>query len=267
MSRNRKKKQGNRNQRISATKNAVLCSSSLDDDQIPPGRALDEPIQCGTPEPLHPICPDPQSGVTRLAEPQIVKLTRLTMGYLRQLQSNLDMRYWKTTTRQILSADRPGIQVIPARAGFGKSTWIKAFLLALGELWVTGDPLAEALGGVILVNQKVEDLNECVDTLEAAFPSGTSGLVVALQSLTASGKKRGFCLNPDVGGYEDCDRLRCPYAAECPPEGVGGAGSPYLYPRAHAGTVLWDAAGWNTGFPATPGNRGRDGAETLRHLR
>lgn len=216
MSRNRKKKPGNKNQRISANKNAVLSPSRLSNGEIPPERALDEPIQCGTPEPLHPICPDPQSGVTRLAEPQIVKLTRLTMGYLRQLQSNLDMRYWKTTTRQILSADRPGIQVIPARAGFGKSTWIKAFLLALGELWVTGDPLAEALGGVILVNQKVEDLNECVDTLEAAFPSGTSGLVVALQSLTASGKKRGFCLNPDVGGYEDCDRLRCPYAAECP---------------------------------------------------
>lgn len=216
MSRNRKKKPGNKNQRISANKNAVLSPSRLSNGEIPPERALDEPIQCGTPEPLHPSCPDPQAGVTQLAEPQIVKLTRLTMGYLRQLQSNLDMRYWKTTTRQILSADRPGIQVIPARAGFGKSTWIKAFLLALGELWVIGDPLAEALGGVILVNQKVEDLNECVDTLEAAFPSGTSGLVVALQSLTASGKKRGFCLNPDVGGYEDCDRLRCPYAAECP---------------------------------------------------
>lgn len=216
MSRNRKKKPGNKNQRISANKNAVLSPSRLSNGEIPPERALDEPIQCGTPKPLHPSCPDPQAGVTQLAEPQIVKLTRLTMGYLRQLQSNLDMDYWKTTTRQILSADRPGIQVIPARAGFEKSTWIKAFLLALGELWVTRDPLAEALGGVILVNQKVEDLNECVDTLEATFPSGTSGLVVALQSLTASGKKRGFCLNPDVGGYEDCDRLRCPYAAECP---------------------------------------------------
>ena len=216
MSRNRKKKPGNKNQRISANKNAVLSPSRLSNGEIPPERALDEPIQCGTPEPLHPSCPDPQAGVTQLAEPQIVKLTWLTMGYLRHLQSNLDMDYWKTTTRQILSADRPGIQVIPARAGFGKSTWIKAFLLALGELWVTRDPLAEALGGVILVNQKVEDLNECVDTLEATFPSGTSGLVVALQSLTASGKKRGFCLNPDVGGYEDCDRLRCPYAAECP---------------------------------------------------
>ena len=216
MSRNRKKKPGNKNQRISANKNAVLSPSRLSNGEIPPERALDEPIQCGTPEPLHPICPDPQSGVTRLAEPQIVKLTRLTMGYLRQLQSNLDMRYWKKVTRQIFATDGPGIQVIPARAGFGKSTWIKAFLLALGELWVTGDPLAEALGGVILVNQKVEDLNECVDTLEATFPSGTSGLVVALQSLTASGKKRGFCPNPDVGGYEGCDRLRCPYAAECP---------------------------------------------------
>ena len=216
MSRNRKKKSGNKNQRISANKNAVLSPSGLGNGEIPLGRALDAQIQCGPPKPLHPSCPDPQAGVTLLAEPQIVKLTRLTMKHLRQLQGNLDMDYWKTTTRQILSADRPGIQVIPARAGFGKSTWIRAFLLALSELWVTGDPLAEALGGVILVNQKVEDLNDCMDTLEATFPTDANGLVVALQSLTASGKKRGFCLNPDVGGYEDCDRLRCPYAAECP---------------------------------------------------
>lgn len=216
MSKKGKKRQDNRKQRISATKNAALCLPSLNSDQIPPGRALDAQTKSGTPKSLHPICPNPQAGMTQLAEPQIVKLTRLTMKHLRQLQGNLDMGYWKTTTRQILSADRPGIQVIPARAGFGKSTWIKAFLLALGELWVAADPLAEALGGVILVNQKVETLNECVDTLEAAFSSGTSGLVVALQSLTASGKKRGFCPNPDVGSYEGCDRLRCPYAAECP---------------------------------------------------
>lgn len=216
MSRNRKKLPGNKNQRISANKSAMLSPSGLGNGEIPPGRALDAQIQCGAPRSLHPICPDPQAGVTRLAEPQIVKLTQLTMKHLRQLQGNLDTSYWKKVTRQIFAADGPGIQVIPARAGFGKTTWIKAFLLALGELWVTGGPLAEALGGVILVNQKVEDLNECVDTLKAAFPSGTSGLVVALQSLTASGKKRGFCPNPDVGGYEDCDRLRCPYAAECP---------------------------------------------------
>ena len=72
MSRNRKKKPGNKNQRISANKNAVLSPSRLSNGEIPPERALDEPIQCGTPEPLHPSCPDPQAGVTLLAEPQIV---------------------------------------------------------------------------------------------------------------------------------------------------------------------------------------------------
>ena len=103
MVKKRKKNRNNGNQQISATKNAVLCSPSLDDDQIPPSRALGAEIQCGAPEPLHPICPDPQTGVTQLAEPQIVKLTRLTMKHLRQLQGNLDMEYWKRVTRQILS--------------------------------------------------------------------------------------------------------------------------------------------------------------------
>ena len=80
--------------------------------------------------------------------------------------------------------------------------------------------MAEALGGVILINQKVEDLNACVDTLEAAFPASSRGLVVALQSLTASGKKRGFCPNPDVDSYEGCNRHQCPYVNECPLKGL-----------------------------------------------
>lgn len=216
MGKNRKKKRDNRNQLILANKNDVLSPSGLGCDESPPGRALDAKIQCDAPAPLHPICPNPQDGVTKLSEFQITKLTQLTMKYLSQLQGNLDMDYWEKITYQIFATSGPGIQVIPARAGYGKSTWIQAFLLALSELWVAKDPLAEALGGVILIIQKVEDLNACVDTLEAAFPASSRDLVVALQSLTASGKKRGFCPNPDVDNYEDCDRLQCPYANECP---------------------------------------------------
>ena len=69
MSRNRKKKSGNKNQRISANKNAVLSPSGLGNGEIPLGRALDAQLQSGPPKPLHPSCPDPQAGVTLLAEP------------------------------------------------------------------------------------------------------------------------------------------------------------------------------------------------------
>ena len=196
---NRKKKWDNRNQLILANKNDVLSPSGLDCDESPSGRAFDAKIQCEAPAPLHPICPNPQDGVTKLTEFQITKLTRLTMKYLAQLQGNLDMDYWKKVTYQIFAADGPGIQIIPARAGFGKSTWIKASLLTWGDLWTAKDPLAEALGGVILVTQKVEDLNECVDTLETVFPASSGGLVVALQSLTASGKKARFHAALDCG--------------------------------------------------------------------
>ena len=220
MSKNRKKKLHHPGGPSPAKQDGTVFRSGFENGGNPPVGAVGEGYGAGNLRRLHPSCPDPQAELTRLAEPQIVKLTQLTMKYLRQLRGSLDMGYWKKVTYQIFAADGPGIQVIPARAGFGKSTWIRAFLLALSELWVTGDPLAEALGGVILVNQKVEDLNECVDTLREAFPASSEELVIALQSLTASGKQHGFCPNPDADGYEDCDKLACPYRAQCPLAGL-----------------------------------------------
>ena len=184
--------------------------------QNPPLGHSERPSGYPTDGRLHRACPDPLAGVSPLAKSQVHRLTDLICKQLKELNPGLAHGYWREVTREILRASGPGIQVIPARAGSGKSTWIRAFLLVLCKLWVEKDPLAEALGGVLLVVQKVEDLNEIVDLLQQTYPGADSSMAVALQSLTKSGRDRGLCLNPDVKDYVDCDKRTCLYASDCP---------------------------------------------------
>ena len=72
------------------------------------------------------------------------------------------------------------------------------------------------MGGVLLVIQKVQELNDIADLIHEHYPHGGGRLITALQSLTPSGKEHGLCLNPDVQNYSECDRTTCPYAEECP---------------------------------------------------
>lgn len=165
---------------------------------------------------LHPICPEGGADFLPLSRYQVHRMTDLIMEQLKKLQPHLDMGYWRRCTKEILSASAPGIQVIPARAGAGKSTWIRAFLLSLCTLKQQGDPLADFFGGILLILQKVEDLNDIDQMIQGAFPDSAPPLMVPLQSLTASGKKVGRCVNPDVRDYQDCPGEQCPYAGSCP---------------------------------------------------
>ena len=140
---------------------------------------------------LHPICPEGGADFLPLSRYQVHRMTDLIMEQLKKLQSHLDMGYWRRCTKEILSASAPGIQVIPARAGAGKSTWIRAFLLSLCTLKQQGDPLADFFGGVLLILQKVEDLNDIDQMIQSAFSDAAPPLMVPLQSLTASSKKVG----------------------------------------------------------------------------
>ncbi len=127
----------------------------------------------------------------------------------------MDYGYWGSITRMILSEGTPDqALVIPARAGSGKTTWITALMLEVSRLWFKGDPLAEALGGVLLVFQKVETLNALYQALEGAFPGETSPMV-PLQSWSASGKELGYCKNPEVHSNRECKPSLCPYSKEC----------------------------------------------------
>ena len=104
---------------------------------------------------------------------------------------------------------------MPARAGSGKSTCITSLLLAACDLYVHGDPLGEAIGGILLVVQKVETINEIRDAVEQYFPDYSSILMSALQGWTKSGSERGFCHDPHVTSFEQCKRNRCRYALNC----------------------------------------------------
>lgn len=169
----------------------------------------------GAPGRLQLVYPDSAQPAEPLPPPLACRLTKLVMEQLKKLNPNLDLRYWKGCTRGIFSADARRVQVIPARAGAGKSTWIRALLLTLCRLHAQGDPLADCFGGILLVIQKVEDLNQIADQINREIPGQDKPLMIPLQSLTPSGRQTGRCRNNEVQDGEACPGERCPYASDC----------------------------------------------------
>lgn len=165
---------------------------------------------------LHPTCPDPTEGFQPLPDPSVHRLVSLVIKQLKELQPDLDIAYWKRCTHEIISTDGPTIQIIPARAGYGKSTWILAFLLVMAKLYIHNDPLSHIFGGVLLVLQKVDDLNIITQRINRVNPSDSRMPMRSLQSLTASGKARGLCCNPGIQDVLDCPGKNCPYSDQCP---------------------------------------------------
>ena len=170
---------------------------------------------------LHPTCPDPGDCFQPLTDFLTLALTKLVERYLKVLGRGVDIRYWRNITQRILSAPKSGIQVIPAQAGAGKSTWIQAFLMALCKFQEKYPKEAQALGGVLLVIQKVETLNEFQTKIRQELGKEAAAQMVPLQSLTPSGKALGLCPNPAVTDYTQCTD-RCAYAGECPLKALEG---------------------------------------------
>lgn len=184
------------------------------------GRAVPIQFEASAPEELEMVCPDPFRDFEPLTDYAIRLLKATVIVWLDRLckdrGAQVDSSYWKTCTERVLRASScEQAFIIPARAGSGKSTWIMALLLALCELCLGGHPLAIALGGVLIVVQKVETLNEILATIEQYFPAQSTNLMAALQSWSLSGKKQGFCRNDVVDSFEKCPKERCPYASEC----------------------------------------------------
>lgn len=164
--------------------------------------------------------PVPGEKFTGLSPAFIYRLVYMVIGFIDHLckmwGATVNRDYWKYVMWEIFSSVHKSTPLVcPARAGYGKSTCILAFILAMCNLWVLHDPLADVLGGVILVLQKVETLNYIVNTIFAFFPTASQDLAVALQSWTLSGQEYGYCKNKQVYSYKECQKVRCPYAASC----------------------------------------------------
>lgn len=163
---------------------------------------------------LHPRCPDPEETPHPLPPPLTHTLTQRVMKQLKALQPSLDTKYWKEFTYQFLCSPSSKVLVNSARAGSGKSTWIRAFLLTLAQGYASGEAFAESFGGVLLVLQKVEDLNAIAQEVNRSVSAQDGPLMVALQSLTHSGKAYQLCQNPSAQDYRDC--VDCPHRDTCP---------------------------------------------------
>lgn len=165
-------------------------------------------------------CPAPGEEFTGLSLALINRLVCMVVSFIDRLcemwGAAVNRDYWKYVAREIFSSIHKETPLVcPARAGFGKSTLILAFILAMCELCLNQNPLADVLGGVVLVLQKVDTLNEIVSTISMFFPDSPQNLAVALQSWTKSGQEYGYCQNKQVSSYQECRKAHCPYAASC----------------------------------------------------
>ncbi len=170
-------------------------------------------------EVLVPRCPDPYEGFQPLQRYLVHEIASRVTYYLKKIcrtrECRLDFGYWEKRTFDILSTENPEHPiVVPSRAGSGKSTWLRAFLLALMEFKLNTPDVAESLGGVMIVIQKVEELNDIVATVYEFFPQVNAD-IVALQSWSKDGANRGFCKMPGVEGFQSCQREQCEFACTC----------------------------------------------------
>jgi len=145
------------------------------------------------------------------------KFLKLTISFLKKLCGKafrIDFDYWEKIAEKIISTESADdVLIVGAPAGYGKSTLIRAMLLAFLTLCRENPSYRAELGGIVLVLQKVEDLNALVKLVQMHMPDCQD--IVALQSWSRSGQSEGFCKNPEIHSYQECAPKSCPYAADC----------------------------------------------------
>lgn len=204
---------------LSATKNAAAEKSPTRNflNPAPLGVEVD-PIPAPR-EALRPTCPDPDKGFQPFSKYQRKRITKRVMHHMKELCRargiTLDLAYWEQQTMFILAPQSTeNILVISSPAGSGKSTWIEAFACTFVELLQTEVEIASSLVGIVVVLQKIEDLNRLAGVLNSDSPQDNPNMV-SLQGWSQSGKRLGFCQNPGVDTFEECRPNSCPHAQTC----------------------------------------------------
>lgn len=204
---------------IPATETTMPEKSLLGDALNPPLKGVEEDSVPTVAERLRPTCPNPDKGFQPLSDYLVDRITKATMKRMKRLAHErhipLDFEYWENITRTILGQPSTDtIIVCPAPAGSGKSTWILSFLLAIKEFFSSDPELAASIVGVVVILQKVEDINQLAAALNADSTKDNPSMV-ALQGWSSSGQKNGFCRNPGVNCFDECKPGSCTHAQSC----------------------------------------------------
>lgn len=113
-----------------------------------------------------------------------------------------------------LTAKPETVTVCPLAPGAGKSTLLRALMGELAEVFTDDeDPIAQRLGGVILVVEKSAEGHEY-----ESLCNRTAGrqVAVVIESANDFNLKNGGCFNGTATCYNECTRRSCPDYSECP---------------------------------------------------
>lgn len=111
------------------------------------------------------------------------------------------------SVRAVLSAKPETVQVVGVPPGGAKSTMIRSILKAVACEFSLATPIAEALGGVVVVVETIKEGRELLKLCESVAP-GTAWLV---ESPNTSNTKEG-CISGQATKFSECPGRACPDA-------------------------------------------------------
>ena len=119
--------------------------------------------------------------------------------------------------KAVLDDGQTGTFAVPLVPGGGKSTVIRALLTVFAEVFRdASDPVAQRLGGVIVVVEKTAEGDELEQLCNNGLEPGEPALARLISSTNDYNLQQGKCLAGTAATYADCLRKDCPSAAVCP---------------------------------------------------
>ena len=117
----------------------------------------------------------------------------------------------------ILDDSRQGVFAVPLVPGGGKSTLLRALLTVFAEVFRdASDPVAQRLGGVIVVVEKTAEGDELEQFCNNGLEPGEPPVARLLSAVNDYNLKKGRCLTGEARTYAECPRHACREAANCP---------------------------------------------------
>lgn len=114
----------------------------------------------------------------------------------------------------ILQACPGSVTAIPFQPGLGKSTLIRALLEECSEEFGNQTPIAQRIGGIIVVVEKTAEAEELAQLCNQH--SEGHPIARAISSVNDYNLSQGKCINERATSYEECLKRSCPDYNECP---------------------------------------------------
>lgn len=116
--------------------------------------------------------------------------------------------------KSILQAVPGTAAAIPFQPGLGKSTLIRALLEEFSLEFLLNTPIAQTVGGMIVVVEKTAEAEE-LESLCNRF-SSDHRIAKAISSPNDYNLAQGKCMNGTAASYQECLGRGCPDYTECP---------------------------------------------------